>query len=242
MLTSILISIIVDVDELEGNQQVNIMTTPLDHFMEVHQFGQMPSEITGIVTIFNLDEEIRNMAENLYTFRDSIVFKMCWDKQAKFLANEEMEDNPDEHQVADIRATLQMIHDGIYIDCYNHYKDIYTRLKDGTIRLEEVNQFFKAFKGKYEDLAKDLDIMCRMNKSRDKQWINIRVQQIEQYHELHLAVTSAQVIMKVKETLGLQGDFRVLETLTEVVSSFVYKKLSIEKAILRSTQALSYCI
>lgn len=218
------------------------MTTPLDHFMEVHQFGQMPSEITGIVTIFNLDEEIRNMAKNLYTSRDSIVFKMCWDKQAKFLANEEMEDNPDEHQVADIRATLQMIHDGIYIDCYNHYKDIYTRLKDGTIRLEEVNQFFKAFKGKYEDLAKDLDIMCRMNKSRDKQWINIRVQQIEQYHELHLAVTSAQVIMKVKETLGLQGDFRVLETLTEVVSSFVYKKLSIEKAILRSTQALSYCI
>uniref|UniRef100_A0AAX7SI34 RING-type E3 ubiquitin transferase n=1 Tax=Astatotilapia calliptera TaxID=8154 RepID=A0AAX7SI34_ASTCA len=206
----------VDVDELEGNQQVNIITTPLDHFMEVHQFDQMPSAITGIVTFFNLDEEIRNMAENLYTFRDSIVFKMCWDKQAKFLANEEMEDNPDEHQVVDIRATLQMIHDDIYIDCYNHYKDIYTHLKDGTIRLEEVNQFFKAFKGKYEDLAKDLDIMCGMNKSRDKQWINSRVQQIEQYHELHLAVTSAQVIMKVKETLGLQGDFRVLETLTEV--------------------------
>lgn len=206
----------VDVDELERNQQVNIMTTPLDHFMEVHQFGQIPSAITGIVTIFNLDKEIRNMAENLYTFRDSIVFKMCWDKQAKFLANEEMEDNPDEHQVADISATLQMIHDDIYLDCYNHYEDIYTRLKDGTIKLEEVNQFFKAFKGKYEDLAKDLDIMCRMNKSRDKQWINSRVQQIEQYHELHLAVTSAQVIMKVKETLGLQGDFRVLETLTEV--------------------------
>ncbi|XP_063327964.1 E3 ubiquitin-protein ligase rnf213-alpha [Pelmatolapia mariae] len=206
----------VDVAELERNQQVNIMTTPLDYFMEVHQFDQMPSPITGIVTFFNLDEEIRNMAEDLYTFSDSIVFKMCWDKQAKFLATEEMEDNPDEHRVADIRATLQMIHDDIFIDCYNHYEDLYTRLKDGTIRLEEVNQFFKAFKGKYEDLAKDLDIMCRMNKSRDKQWINSRVQQIEQYHELHLAVTSAQVIMKVKETLGLQGDFRVLETLTEV--------------------------
>uniref|UniRef100_A0A669EGJ6 RING-type E3 ubiquitin transferase n=1 Tax=Oreochromis niloticus TaxID=8128 RepID=A0A669EGJ6_ORENI len=221
LLTSISNYIIVDVAELEGNQQVNIMTTPLDHFMEVHQFDQMPSPITGIVTYFNLDEEIRNMAEELYTFSDSIVFKMCWDKQAKFLATEEMEDNPDEHQVADIRATLQMIHDDIFIDCYNHYEDIYTRLKDGTIRLEEVNQFFKAFKGKYEDLAKDLEIMCRMKNSRDKQWINSRVQQIEQYHELHLAVTSAQVIMKVKETLGLQGDFRVLETLTEVVSGFV---------------------
>ncbi|KAE8283229.1 E3 ubiquitin-protein ligase rnf213-alpha [Larimichthys crocea] len=58
--------------------------------------------------------------------------------------------------------------------------------------------------------------MCKSDKSTDKQWIPIRVQQIEQYHELHLAVTSAEIIMMVKDTLCLQGDFRVLETLTEV--------------------------
>nr|XP_046270196.1 E3 ubiquitin-protein ligase rnf213-alpha isoform X2 [Scatophagus argus] len=206
----------VDVADMEETQQVNIENIPLNHFMEVHQFDQMPSPDAGTVTFFKLNEEIREMAEVLYTFRDSYIFKLCWEKQAKLLASEEMEvDNPDQREVADIMATPEMICDDIFHPCFADYKDIYTCLKNSSIRLEEVNQLFCAFKGKYEELAQELDIMCRADKSTDKQWIHSRVQQIEQYHELHLAVASAQYIMMVKETLHLQGDFRVLETLTE---------------------------
>ncbi|XP_044037270.1 E3 ubiquitin-protein ligase rnf213-alpha [Siniperca chuatsi] len=207
--------ITVDVSDMEERQRVNIEIMSLNSFMEVHQFEQLPSPMAGVVTYFNLDEEIRNMAEVLYTFRESYTFKVCWEKQAKLLATEE-DDNPDEHEVADIMATPEMIHDDIFKPCFANYTDIYTCLKNGSIRLEEVQQLFRAYKGKYEELAKDLDIMCRVDKSTDKQWIHSRVQQIEQYHELHLAVASAEIIMMVKETLHLQGDFRVLETLTEV--------------------------
>ncbi|XP_040012185.1 E3 ubiquitin-protein ligase rnf213-alpha isoform X2 [Xiphias gladius] len=207
----------VDVADLEQRQQVNIEVMPLNHFMEVHQFDQMPSKVAGVVTYFSLDEEIRQMAEVLYTFRDSYIFKICWEKQAKLLAPEELEDDDtDEHEVEDILATPATIHDDIFMPCYADYKAIYTCLKNGSIKLEEVNQLFEAYKGKYEELAQDLDIMCRVDNSTDKQWIHSRVQQIEQYHELHLAVASAQIIMRVKETLCLQGDFKVLETLTEV--------------------------
>ncbi|XP_035510465.1 E3 ubiquitin-protein ligase rnf213-alpha [Morone saxatilis] len=207
----------VDVADMEERQQINIEVSSLNHFMEVHQFDQMSSPMAGVVTYFNLDEEIRDMAEVLYTFRDSYIFKVCWEKQAKRLATEEMEDDdPDQHEVVDIMATPEMIHDNIFKPCFADYKDIYTCLKNGSIMLEEVNQLFSAYKGKYEELAQDLDIMCRVDKSTDKQWIHTRVHQIEQYHELHLAVVSAQIIMTVKETLRLQGDFRVLETLTTV--------------------------
>ncbi len=212
----------VDVADMEERQQVNIEIMPLNKFMEVHQFDQMSSPVAGVVTYFNLDEDIKSMAEVLYTYRDSYIFKVCWEKQAKLLATEEMEDeNPDEHERADIMATPEVIHDDIFMPCFANYKDIYTCLKNGSISLEEVNQLFGAYKGKYIELAQDLDIMCRIDKSTDKQWIHSRVQQIEQYHELHLAVASAEIIMMVKETLHLQGDFRVLETLTEVVSGHV---------------------
>lgn len=204
---------------MEKRQRVNIEVMPLNHFMEVHEFDQLPSPMAGIVTYFNLGEEIRNMAEVLYTFRDSHLFQVCWEKQAKIMATEEMED--DEQRVVDIKATPEMIHDDIFEPCFEDYKNIYICLKNGSIKLQEVNQLFTDYKGKYEELAQDLDIMCRIDKSPDKQWIHTRVQQIEQYHELHLAVASAQIIMKVKETLCLQGDFRVLETLTEVVSGDV---------------------
>ncbi|XP_078124896.1 E3 ubiquitin-protein ligase rnf213-alpha-like isoform X2 [Sander vitreus] len=207
----------VDVADMEERQQVNIEIMPLNHFMEVHPFDQLPSAMAGVVTYFDLGEEIRNMAEVLFTFRESHIFKVCWEKHAKLLATEEMEDdNPGEHEVADIMATPEMIHGDIFEPCFADYKDIYTCLKNGSIRLEEVNQLFRDYKGKYEELALDLDIMCKIDKSTDKQWIHSRVQQIEQYHDLHLAVASAQIIMMVKETLHLQGDFRVLETLTEV--------------------------
>lgn len=223
----------VDVADLEERHQINIEDMPLNQFMEVHPFDRLPPPMAGVVTYFSLEEEIREMAENLYTFRDSYIFKVCWEKQARQLVAENMEiEDLDNHELADFGATPEMIHDDIYVPCFADYKDIYTCLKNGNITLEEVNKLFKAYKGKYEELAQDLNIMCRIDKSTDKQWIRTRVQQIEQYHELHLAVASAQIIMKVKETLRLQGDFMVLETLTEVVSSHNFKQSILHPKVL----------
>ncbi|XP_013865501.1 E3 ubiquitin-protein ligase RNF213 [Austrofundulus limnaeus] len=213
----------VDVADLEMKTKVNIEMMPLDHFMEVSQFGQIAiDQVAGIVTFFNLDEEVRNMAVDLFDFKDSRVFKMCWEKHAKSLAEEQRED--DEDQIVDIEATTDMIYSDIYMPCRHEYKDLYTRLKNGSIRIEEIKQFFGAYKDKYANLTEELNIMCKFENSADKQWINTRVEQIKQYHELHLAVDSAVVIMKVKETLGLQGDFRVLETLMNVIHADFQKE------------------
>ncbi|XP_041853322.1 E3 ubiquitin-protein ligase rnf213-alpha isoform X2 [Melanotaenia boesemani] len=210
----------VDVSDLELKNQVNIEVMSLDQFMEVHEFDRLASPMTGIVTYFDLSVEVREMAEVLYTFRESYIFKICWEKHAINFAEEEMEDDQsEEDEVVDIMATPEVIYSSIFLGCYDEYKDIYTHLKNGSIRLEEVDQLFKAYKGKYDDLAQELDIMCEVDKPSDKQWIQSRVEQVEQYHELHLAVASARIIMMVKETLGLQGDFRVLETLLEVVDA-----------------------
>lgn len=195
----------------------------MDQFMEVHPFNQLSSSVAGVVTYFDLDEDIRNMAQVLHTFKGSYIFKICWEGQARILATTLRESvDPDESGVVDIQASLEVIYEDIFQPCNTKYKEIYKCLKNGSIRLGEVDKLFKAYKGKYEELAQDLDIMCRVDKSNDKQWIQRRVQQIEQYHELHLAVASAQIIMMVKEVLCLRGDFKVLQTLLDVVSDHVF--------------------
>ncbi|KAM4716889.1 E3 ubiquitin-protein ligase rnf213-alpha-like [Anableps anableps] len=216
----------VDVSDLENKSQVNIEMMPLNHFMEVHHFDQLATPMSGIVTFFSLEEEIRDMATALYIFNESIVFRRCWENFAVQMAKDEMEDveMSVEHQTVDIRATLEMIYDQIYLPCTDEYRDIYTRLKNGNIRLEEVNQHFRVYKDKYDDLTQELNIMCELDKSNKRQWIHNRVEQVQQYHELHLAVASADVIMKVKDTLGLQGDFRVLETLTNLIHADFQKE------------------
>uniref|UniRef100_A0A8D3BWR0 RING-type E3 ubiquitin transferase n=1 Tax=Scophthalmus maximus TaxID=52904 RepID=A0A8D3BWR0_SCOMX len=233
-------SMTVCVAYMKKRQLGNVDMMPLNHFMEVHQFDELPSEMAGVVTFFGLDEDIKQMAEGLYTFRDSYIFQVCWEKQAKLRASEEIDDDdPNDPEVPDISATPQMIHDDIFVPCYANYEGIYACLKNGSIKLEEVNQLFGAYKGKYEELAQDLDIMCRVDKSTDKKWIHSRVQQIEQYHELHLAVAAAQIIMMVKETLCLQGDFRVLETLTESRADFQKEQLNrIDNELMKAKKVL----
>ncbi|KAK9407005.1 putative E3 ubiquitin-protein ligase-like, partial [Crotalus adamanteus] len=52
------------------------------------------------------------------------------------------------------------------------------------------------------------------------EWIDERIQQIQQYHELDLALDSAKVIDKVKEVLKLTGNFGVLQQLLNLTSEF----------------------
>lgn len=211
-----LFSPVVDLDDLEERQQINIEVHPLDSFMEVYTFDWMASDMTGIVTYFNLDQDIRKMAEVLLTFRDSRLFNACWEKEAQLVA-EEMGEEP-------TIATPEIIHEDIFKSAYKKYEEIYTDLKDGHITLAQIDELFGDYKGKYEELAQQLRIMCQIEKRSDTNWIHQRVQQIEQYHELHLAAASARIIMTVKDTLCLQGDFRALETLVEAVSGHILKK------------------
>lgn len=206
---------------MEERQQVNIEVHPLNVFMEVYLFDQMPSNKTGVVTYFMLDEKTRDMAEVLHTFQESHLFKMCWEKEAKLLVADDMDADPDMEEM-DIVATPEMIHDDIFEPSFDEYKKIHTCLRNGHITLAQVDELFGDFNGKYDELTQELEIMCRVEKSSDRQWIHTRVQQIEQYHELHLAVATAEIITMVKDTLCLQGDFRVLETLMKAVSGHVF--------------------
>ncbi|XP_066499023.1 E3 ubiquitin-protein ligase rnf213-alpha [Hoplias malabaricus] len=205
----------VDFEGLEEKNQIDRDEMKLNMFMEVHPFDQIASPMAGVVTYFDLDDDFRSMAEALHTFKESYIFKMCWENQAEEFAAQNNDESFDQSEEPYLLVTPDEIYSDIYIPCYNKYQNIYTSLKTGSTTFEEVDAIFKAYKGKYEELAEDVAVMCRLDPADDKRWIQRRVQQIEQYHELHLAVESAQVVMMVKETLHLLGDFQVLEKLLE---------------------------
>lgn len=179
----------------------------LVEFMDVHLLNQIPSLVSR-VTYYELDDDVRSMAEVLNVFKESYVFKSCWLSKAKEYVEDGMFSSEE-----DMEITLEDLNREIFEQCYDTYKNIYTTLKDGSITFENVDLSFRAYKGKYEELAKEVAIICKLDPSDDQRWIQTRIQQIEQYHEIHLAVESAQVVMKVRETLRLQGDFQVLEKL-----------------------------
>lgn len=186
--------------------------------MEVHQLDEILSDVTGLVTYFNLCDLTRKMAKKLHALKDSYIFSVCLENQAKKLSYTEQDDDDDE--MAPIRepSTLEFIHANIYEPCNTQYQRIYSSLKNGSITFQMVDSVFEVYKGKYDKLRKELEIMCKINPKDDKRWIKDRTHQIQQYHDLHLAAAAAQVIMDVKEALCPEGNFNILNRLLDVVS------------------------
>uniref|UniRef100_A0A674AMJ9 RING-type E3 ubiquitin transferase n=1 Tax=Salmo trutta TaxID=8032 RepID=A0A674AMJ9_SALTR len=205
-------------EELSLSKNIDQMT--LDEFMEVHRLDGHTSDVTGVVTYFNLCNVTRKMAFDLNAFRESFIFALCLEYQAKELSHNHID--TDKIEV----YTLDVIHSKIFQGCYDNYKRIYESLKSGTLSLEDVDSIFEVYKDKYDEMKNDLEIMCRINLSDDRRWIRRRIEQIQQYHDLHQALDSAKVIMDVRETICPQGDFKVLQSLLDSNADFKEKSLN----------------
>ncbi|XP_039595909.1 E3 ubiquitin-protein ligase rnf213-alpha isoform X2 [Polypterus senegalus] len=205
------------IEFLEEKARQNIDAKKLDEAVEVLLPDDcIYTESPGTVSYFNLNDEIRDMAEKINTFKDCHIFQIFWEKKAKSLAVIDTNTNeifPDPDLSI---TTAEEVLDIIFEPCFDEYCCIFERIKNASITLEEVDTVFKDYKDLYENLTKDLQIMSRLEKDSNMMWVTNRVRQIQQYHQLHLAVESANVILEVKDALGLGGNFKILQTLLNV--------------------------
>ncbi|KAM4740057.1 E3 ubiquitin-protein ligase rnf213-alpha-like [Anableps anableps] len=207
----------VDFQGLDKKLQQNFDAMNLNEFMEVCTLDNLSSQPTRKVTYFNLSDTIYEMAKELHAIKDSMIFKICWTNQVTELSREHSdEDDTEPREEKKENYTLDLLHSKIYQSCYSQYKSLYDNIKSGELLLEEVDNIFEVYNGKYEDLHKDLDIMCRINPSDDRKWIKRRTEQIRQYYDHHLVMDSTKIIMDIKNALCPEGDFSILEKLLQM--------------------------
>ncbi|XP_035997551.1 E3 ubiquitin-protein ligase rnf213-alpha [Fundulus heteroclitus] len=217
----------VDFQGLDKKLKQNFDSMNLNDFMKVCTLDKRRSQETRKVTYFNLSDTVYEMASELLAIKDSLIFKMCWTNQVRELSrkhsdeddseqSEEEEEAEEEEEVEEEIYTLDLVHSKIFQSCYSQYKKLYESLKSGELLLEDVDNIFEDYKGKYEDLKKDLAIMCRINTSDDRKWIKGRIEQIRQYHEHHLVIDSSKTIMDIRKALCPEGDFSILEKLLQM--------------------------
>ncbi|XP_026523023.1 E3 ubiquitin-protein ligase RNF213 [Notechis scutatus] len=202
----------VDLTEVEQNYSGNLAEKTLDDVVKVREPTSCSDD--GIETYLHLSEDLKNVSKDIYHYKDSHIFLHCWEQAAKMLMDH-MEDS-------DSEETLDMedVNKCLFCPCYKKFHRIYDSLKLGDITFAEVNILFKDFNNDYEELRRDFKIMCKLQTRDNGKWIDERIQQIQQYHELNLALDSAKVIDKVKDVLKLSGDFSVLEQLLNLTIEF----------------------
>ncbi|XP_054875809.1 E3 ubiquitin-protein ligase rnf213-alpha-like [Poeciliopsis prolifica] len=207
----------VDFQGLDENLQQNFDLMNLNEFMAVRSLDNFSSQSSRKVTYFNLSDTIYKMASELHDIKDSLIFKMCWTNQVKELSREHSDEDDTEHSEEEETVyTLDLIHSKIFQSCYCQYKNLYDNIKSGELLLEEVDNIFEDYKGKYKDLRKDLNIMCEIDQTDNRKWIKRRVEQIKEYHKHHLVMESTEIIMSIKNALCPKGDFKILEKLLQM--------------------------
>ncbi|XP_067369794.1 E3 ubiquitin-protein ligase rnf213-alpha-like [Channa argus] len=220
----------VDFKGLDRKLNQNFEMMNLNDFMKVYTFEEQESQTKVQVTFFNLCDVTRQMGSQLHDIKDSSIFKMCWTNKVEELSRDQ-QDKDDTEQLNSTANeeiyTLDMVYNKIFQSCYTKYKGLYDGLKTGKLLLEEVDSSFEVFKEKNKDLRKDLEIMCRVNPSDNTKWVTKRIYQIQQYHELHLAMESAQIVMDIRNIICPDGDFRELEKLLEM-NQANFKKISLD--------------
>ncbi|XP_072882379.1 E3 ubiquitin-protein ligase rnf213-alpha-like [Hemitrygon akajei] len=198
----------VEIEEPEKLLTNDVRSMKLSDVVTVKQMGTEYSvPFSATVGYFSLSEEIKEMAKNIHRFKDSYIFQMCWENQAQIFCGK------DETNEEEPLLSLENVCTKIWDPCFDQYKGIFAKVKEASLTFAEVDDLFKDYRGKYDDLRDDLKIMCRIDTDNEDNWIEERVRQIKEYSEVHLAVKSAQLIAKIQSVFNLTGNFTVLKTL-----------------------------
>ncbi|XP_077022284.1 E3 ubiquitin-protein ligase RNF213 isoform X2 [Tamandua tetradactyla] len=202
---------------------------------DVVMVRQPTSSHSVLRTYYNLSPHLQKVTAKVDLLKDSHIFQVFWEEAAELLNNPDEESEREPIQLEDVYKYL-------YLPCYEKFAQLYQDLKLGEVTFAEIDAIFKDFVNKYKDLADDLQIMCAVDRDFQNDWVSERVEQIKEYHHLHQAVDSAKVILKVKENLGLTGDFSVIHTLlsfTEALERFHHEKLKqISPVLIRARRLL----
>ncbi|KAM4802731.1 LOW QUALITY PROTEIN: E3 ubiquitin-protein ligase RNF213-like [Urocitellus parryii] len=198
----------VDFGEIEARHE------DLNHkrLNEAIRVSQLASSACKQMTHYNLDCEVQEMAARIDSLMDSHIFQIFWEEAAESLSHPQGESE---------RRTLVLIeaYEFLYSPCYQKFMKLYQDLKSGEVTIGEI-VIFKDFVDKYNDLTSDLQIMCKVDPQAQRGWISECVEQIKEYHSLHQAISSAKVILQVKNNFGLTGDFSVIYTLINFIDDF----------------------
>uniref|UniRef100_A0A8C3ET01 RING-type E3 ubiquitin transferase n=1 Tax=Corvus moneduloides TaxID=1196302 RepID=A0A8C3ET01_CORMO len=175
-------------------------------------------------TFYSLRPELKEFVHKIHSFKDSVVFQQFWEEAAQKAGEEYVCDSPEEEEEEEAEEEnvpeldLDDVLSSVIRPCFDNYAMLYDDLRSGSLTLSAVDRIFREFTNHPKDLRAELNTICGLWPEEDRDWVDQRVQQIQQYHEMHLTFDAAKIIAHVKESLGLSGDFSILENLLHIVS------------------------
>ena len=142
------------------------------------------------------------------------IFETCWRKQCKSCAN---------------LHTFQAVYDVVFIPVLTECKEILLSLERGTMTLENVEMYFWRFES--IELKNNLQNLCKGMKEcfpGEKQlmspinWVSTVTISIQEYKKISSYITAAKILLLLKDSMKLTGDFTAVNTIVQQVTNDEY--------------------
>ncbi len=196
--------------------KTNLQMVTLDKLVEVQTYfskEDLGKSNTRRMLFYSVDPQVLDMAREMHEVKTSDLLLSLWREKAieYFMPGPYL-----------LSLGLTDIHDRIWKPCLTDFLSLGLRIAVGATSFKEVDQALKwcGDRGEGDRLKKELTLMATLLKSHqflNVNWPEDRLNQIQEYRRLYHASESAEVILKIKDKLELQGDFSHIHSLIQVV-------------------------
>ena len=138
------------------------------------------------------------------------IFETCWQQQSKSCAN---------------LHTFQAVYEMVCIPVLTECQEILVSLEQGTMTLENVEMYFWRFES--NKLKNNLQHLCQGIKEcfpSNKQllpprnWVSTVATNIQKYKKRSSYVAAAKIVLMLKDSMKLTGDFTAVNTIVQQVA------------------------
>ena len=151
------------------------------------------------------------------------LFESVWSKHCKQVIN---------------LSTFMEVHEKVCMPVLDECKIILISLEQKTMTLENVDKYFRKFQE--SDLESNLYKLClgiqqcfpETELKPAKQWLHDVVLDIQEYKKINSYMNVATIVLELKQSMNLTGDFTVIDTLAQqvrtcIISYIVYLYIGI---------------
>ena len=193
-----------DVDNLSKKSG---MDASLFQIKDLVQSKIVKGNVLPRVTFFQLSSKAKVMMTALSKLSNSVLLQQFWKENG-------VEALKRTAQKEGHKALLGVdeVEELVWTPSEQKLQYLQERFLSGDISFEEIDKYFKVFKGN-QDLAKEIKLITSKHARAPEPLINQRIEQIDQYHRLHNCIDAAKSILEFKTLLNLEGNFRLVEVL-----------------------------
>ncbi|XP_071319372.1 E3 ubiquitin-protein ligase rnf213-beta isoform X2 [Trachinotus anak] len=205
---------------LEEQHSADVQSVSLNKLVLVQSFdaeGKLKKTDLPQVRWYNISMSVLKMASEMHKLHQSTLILSSWVKAAASLASARRPSS------APVSVTLIQVCENIWNPLLVEFFQLGVSIASANITIEQLDQVLaeSGDRGDGKLMKKELILMSEMFTESgqfrpEKNWVELRLDQIQEYSQLHEAAAAASAILKIAEKMKLSGNFTEIDTLSQL--------------------------